>query len=503
MAYTGQDYFLQVKVQTQQGEANAKVRDYDIDNLLQTKGSILTSTGVSTTGQCNFTAITPGTNNDGKILTLNAGMPSWQDPGSVVTGAGNGPLNLKVGNNNPSVLFHANQATNTATTLTITAGSTNGYLTINDVALKVPGTDILQDTNMTSVTNLESKLVADGFAKTTDIKDGALNIQIGSGSATKLFSANTSTLATLTIAQGTTAGYLSFNGVGISVPGVALASNVPAAANDGKLRLSVNGTTTDFFSANSANAATLSFATGSANGTIKVGSTNVAVYGLKSAAYAETTAFDAAGAATTAANGALTSAKSYTDEKVAAAITTVMKVVGTGSSLPASGTNQGDVFIINSGADAGKEYVWTGSAWELLGQNSIDLSNYVPTSRQVAGISLTSNISASAISTALGLKALAFKASASTSVTDYATGVEVTGSGTDTTSISAVKASGASKVTDWNGGSAALEVENGVLRLNFTAATATINNAQESTITISHKTYSGTLTKGNKTITVS
>ena len=48
---------------------------------------------------------------------------------------------------------------------------------------------------------------------------------------------------------------------------------------------------------------------GTTNGTIAVKGTDVTVYGLKSAAYADTTAFDAAGAATTAE----ASAKAYTD----------------------------------------------------------------------------------------------------------------------------------------------------------------------------------------------
>ena len=56
--------------------------------------------------------------------------------------------------------------------------------------------------------------------------------------------------------------------------------------------------------------------TGGANGTIAVDGTDVAVQGLGSAAFTESTAYDAAGAATTAAAGALTSAQSYTDNKL-------------------------------------------------------------------------------------------------------------------------------------------------------------------------------------------
>ena len=54
-------------------------------------------------------------------------------------------------------------------------------------------------------------------------------------------------------------------------------------------------------------------ATGTANGTISVKGSNVAVHGLGSAAYTETTAYDAAGTAAQA----LTDAKAYTDTEVA------------------------------------------------------------------------------------------------------------------------------------------------------------------------------------------
>lgn len=57
-----------------------------------------------------------------------------------------------------------------------------------------------------------------------------------------------------------------------------------------------------------------SVAAGTTNGTISVDGTEVSVAGLKSAAFAEASAFDAAGTAETKANAALASAKSYADE---------------------------------------------------------------------------------------------------------------------------------------------------------------------------------------------
>lgn len=55
---------------------------------------------------------------------------------------------------------------------------------------------------------------------------------------------------------------------------------------------------------------------GTANGTVKFNGTDVAVHGLKSAAFVDSTAFDQAGAA----KGALTSAKSYADTKKTEAV---------------------------------------------------------------------------------------------------------------------------------------------------------------------------------------
>lgn len=67
----------------------------------------------------------------------------------------------------------------------------------------------------------------------------------------------------------------------------------------------------------------VSAATGSTNGTISVTvngtASSVAVKGLGSAAYTASTAYDAAGTATTKANEALASAKAYTDSSVSSA----------------------------------------------------------------------------------------------------------------------------------------------------------------------------------------
>ena len=60
---------------------------------------------------------------------------------------------------------------------------------------------------------------------------------------------------------------------------------------------------------------------GATDGTIAVNGSDVAVHGLGSAAYADTTAFDAAGAAGAASAAAVTSANSYTDAQVLSSVT--------------------------------------------------------------------------------------------------------------------------------------------------------------------------------------
>ena len=85
----------------------------------------------------------------------------------------------------------------------------------------------------------------------------------------------------------------------------------------------------------------------------------------------------------------------------------------------------GDIAIIGV-----KEYVYNGSVWQELGDESIYLTiataaeTYVAKTRTIAGIDLQDDITAEEIKTALGLKALAYKDTASATLTDYATGIE-------------------------------------------------------------------------------
>ena len=85
----------------------------------------------------------------------------------------------------------------------------------------------------------------------------------------------------------------------------------------------------------------------------------------------------------------------------------------------------GDVIIVGT-----KEYVYNNSnEWVELGDEAIYLTtanaeaNYVQKTFTIAGIDMQDNITVEEVKGALGLKALAYKDSASATVTDYATGV--------------------------------------------------------------------------------
>ncbi len=89
-----------------------------------------------------------------------------------------------------------------------------------------------------------------------------------------------------------------------------------------------------------------------------------------------------------------------------------------------SDPKSGDIVIIGV-----KEYVYDGKAWKELGDESIYLTiataaeTYVTKTTTIAGIDLKDNVTADELKSALGLKALAYKDSASGTVTDYVTGL--------------------------------------------------------------------------------
>ena len=165
--------------------------------------------------------------------------------------------------------------------------------------------------SISNVTNLQSSLDAkvptsrtvNGKALSSNISLSASDVGAAASSHTHSSYVNQNAFSNVkvgstTVAADTTTDTLEIAaGTGISVAG--------DATND-KVTITNSGVR--------------SIATGRTNGTISVNtngtSANVAVKGLGSAAYTASTAYDAAGTATTKADAALASAKAYTNEKI-------------------------------------------------------------------------------------------------------------------------------------------------------------------------------------------
>lgn len=101
-----------------------------------------------------------------------------------------------------------------------------------------------------------------------------------------------------------------------------------------------------------------------------------------------------------------------------------MTFLGIKQELPASG-NPGDVVIVGTA-----EYVYSDGEWHLYGDEGVYAtiagvdSAYVKKSLTIAGINLEDAITADELKTALGLKALAYKDSASGTIDGIVTGIE-------------------------------------------------------------------------------
>ena len=116
-------------------------------------------------------------------------------------------------------------------------------------------------------------------------------------------------------------------------------------------------------------------------------------------------------------------------EKAIAGLTGAMHFIGVKEALPESATN-GDVVIVGTA-----EYVWSdqksGSAgWILIGDEGVYATisgveaAYVKKTLTIAGIDLADAITADELKNALGLKALAYKDSASGTIEGVVTGVK-------------------------------------------------------------------------------
>lgn len=112
-------------------------------------------------------------------------------------------------------------------------------------------------------------------------------------------------------------------------------------------------------------------------------------------------------------------------EGAIAGLTGAMHFVGVKDELPVNGSN-GDVVIVGTA-----EYVWTtDKGWVLIGDEGVYATvsgveaAYVKKTLTIAGIDLADAITADELKTALGLKALAYKDSASGTIEGVVTGVK-------------------------------------------------------------------------------
>ena len=110
-------------------------------------------------------------------------------------------------------------------------------------------------------------------------------------------------------------------------------------------------------------------------------------------------------------------------EGAIAGLTGAMHFVGVKEELPAEGA-AGDIVIVGT-----TEYVHDGSKWVEIGDEGVYATKtgveaaYVKKTITIAGIDMADDIAAEELKTALSLKALAYKDSASATLTDYATGI--------------------------------------------------------------------------------
>lgn len=110
-------------------------------------------------------------------------------------------------------------------------------------------------------------------------------------------------------------------------------------------------------------------------------------------------------------------------EGAIAGLTGAMHFVGVKEELPAEGA-AGDIVIVGT-----TEYVHDGAKWVEIGDEGVYATKsgveaaYVQKTFTIAGIDMADNIAADELKAALALKALAYKDSASATLTDYATGI--------------------------------------------------------------------------------
>lgn len=107
-----------------------------------------------------------------------------------------------------------------------------------------------------------------------------------------------------------------------------------------------------------------------------------------------------------------------TGPSVTASADTMYKIYMVPSDEAAAG-DYIEYITIRSGAEGAYTY-----KWEAIGNTKVSLTGYVPTTTTVCEIALDHNITIAEIKSALALKALAYKDEASTTLSDYATGIK-------------------------------------------------------------------------------
>lgn len=181
----------------------------------------------------------------------------------------------------------------------VTEGSANGTIAVNDVDVNVHG---LGSAAYTEASAYEVAGAAAAAVATLDKTDSAQEGQYVSAVSQEngIITVTRAQLpAAATLVEGTAKGTVKFNGTDVPVHGLGSA----AYTESGAYATAAQGALADTALQEA------DITTGATQGTIAVDGTDVAVNGLKSAAFAETTAFDAAGAA----DQALTNAKAYVD----------------------------------------------------------------------------------------------------------------------------------------------------------------------------------------------
>lgn len=124
-----------------------------------------------------------------------------------------------------------------------------------------------------------------------------------------------------------------------------------------------------------------SVTTGSANGTVSVDGSDVAVKGLKNAAYKDVSTSVTSGNGDPVSSGAV---YSFVTSAIADIEHFSAKIV---SSLPTTGKSNVLYLVAKSAAASGNgydEYLFINNTWELIGCTDIDLSGYVKASEMHA-----------------------------------------------------------------------------------------------------------------------